>query len=220
MSPRILTSESIPRPFCHTAGKDSVDVLQFALPSIQVSKPLTLVVFHSRSRLALCTPSKAKMSARKFPLESLPPELLDHVCSYLPQKRLYALVHTSKALSEAAAINLYHNPKFASSYRLAQFVTTVSHSRHHAEMVRKFGLWDNTLVKDQSDELASWMEWKYRSVPLYAARTPEQTTKLTKDVKKRVIHPRSNQFLSKSELNKGINTGAIVHVLAACRNLR
>lgn len=100
------------------------------------------------------------MSARNFPIESLPAELLDHVCSYLPQKKLYNLTRTTKALSEAAAINLYHKPRFVSSYRFAQFVTTVSHSRRYAEMVRQFGLWDHALVGEESDELASWMEWK------------------------------------------------------------
>lgn len=172
----------------------------------------------SVSQLSLCTYPKARMLRYRFPLESLPPELLDHVCSYLPQRKLYILVRASKALSEAAAINLYENPRFASSYRLAQFVTTVSHSRHYADMVRKFRLLDHHLIQDPSDDLASWMEWKYRSVPLYAARpSPEQPAKLDKT---RVIHPRSNQFLSKSECNKGIPIGHIVHVLAGCSNLR
>lgn len=156
-----------------------------------------------------------------FPLESLPREMMDHIFSYLSQKKLHALLLTSTALSEAAALNLYRAPKFSSSYRFAQFVTTVSHSRRYAGMVRSFCLWDSHQDDNRIDELAGWMEWKYRSVPLYAARPPQaQQRGQARKMSKTATHPRCNQFLRKSTCNLGIPVGAIVHVLAACRNIR
>lgn len=171
----------------------------------------------------LCASShlEAKMASYRFPIESLPSEIKHQICSYLSQKKLHPLILTSKALSGAAAISLYRVPRFLSTYRFAQFVTTISHSRHYADMVRSFNLWDSHEGENQIDELASWMEWKYRSVPLYAARPPPAP--LCKQVKrdsKRVMHPRCNEFLSKSSCSRGIPVGAIVHVLSACRNLR
>ncbi len=156
-----------------------------------------------------------------FPLESLPSEIKDQIFSYLTQKKLYALLLTSTALSEAAAMNLYKAPRFSSTYRFAQFVTTVSHSRHYAGMVRSFGLWDSHEDDHRIEELAGWMEWKYRSVPLYAARPPQAQPRVqARIISKSATHPRCNQFLRKSSCNMGIPVGAIVHVLTACRNLR
>lgn len=161
------------------------------------------------------------MAPVSFPLESLPPEIKDHILSYLSQKKLHALLLTSTALSEAAALNLYRAPKFSTSYRFAQFVTTISHSTRYAGMVRSFCLWDSHEDDNRMDELAGWMEWKYRSVPLYAARPPQaQLLGQARRIGKTATHPRCNLFLRKSSCNMGIPVGAIVHVLTACRNLR
>jgi len=161
------------------------------------------------------------MASTGFPLESLPPEIMDQIFSYLSQKKLHALLLTSTALSEPAALQLYKAPRFSSTYRFAQFVTTVSHPSHLASMVRSFSLWDSHEEDNRRDELASWMEWKYRSVPLFAARPPEaQPQGQTRKVSKTATHPRCNQFLKKYTGEMGIPVGAIVHVLSACRNLR
>lgn len=161
------------------------------------------------------------MASTGFPLEALPPEIMDQIFFYLSQKKLHALLLTSTALSEPAALQLYKAPRFSSTYRFAQFVTTVSHSSHLASMVRSFSLWDSHEEENRRDELASWMEWKYRSVPLFAARPPEaQSQGQTKKMSKTATHPRWNKFLTKYTGEMGIPVGAIVHVLSACRNLR
>ena len=101
-------------------------------------------------------------------LEILPSEVKDHIFSYLPQETLHCLLLTSPALSEEAAIRLYHSPEFRTTYRFAQFTTTVSHSRRYADMVRVFELSDRTEAEDRANGFASWREWKYREIPLYA----------------------------------------------------
>lgn len=65
----------------------------------------------------------------KSMLEAIPSEVKDHIFSYLPQESLHCLLFTSPALSEEAAIRLYHSPEIRTTYRFAQFVTTVSHSQ-------------------------------------------------------------------------------------------
>ena len=49
-------------------------------------------------------------------LEILPSEVKDHIFSYLPQETLHCLLLTSPALSEEAAIRLYHSPEFRTTY--------------------------------------------------------------------------------------------------------
>ena len=145
-------------------------------------------------------------------LENLPPEIKMQICSSLPQDSLHALVPISPAFSEAAIVYLYRSPTFRSTYRFAQFVTTISHSRNYADMVRKFDL--PKYLEDDCDtgRTARWIEWKFRAVDLYAAKhSPHKTPQLD-------THPARNPFLGRGYGTVPI--GAIVHVLAACRNLR
>src|SRR5438046_1328500 len=96
-------------------------------------------------------------------LDALPAEILDEILSYLPQQALRSLLLTNKQFVDAAAIAIYQCPKFASTYRFAQFVSTVSHGKHYADMVREldlssFGDPGNTL--DEDEPVAGWREWK------------------------------------------------------------
>lgn len=146
-------------------------------------------------------------------LESVASEVKDHIFSFLPQKSLYHLLLTGPALSEDAAIALYHSPKFRTTYRFAQFVTSVSHSSRYANMVRVFELSDRKESENRLDLLASWREWQYRDRPLYRAQAPPTVPNRYKG-----NHPVMNCFFNRTNLSLPI--GSVVHVLAACRNIR
>ena len=96
----------------------------------------------------------------KSVLEAIPSEVKDHILSYLPQESLHCLLFTSPALSEEAAIRLYHSPEIRTTYRFAQFVTTVSHSRRYADMVRVFQLTDRKEAENRANGFANWRELK------------------------------------------------------------
>ena len=148
-------------------------------------------------------------------LETTPSEMKDHIFSYLPHETLYSLMFTGPALSEAATILLYRRPKYRTTYRFAQFVTTVSHSRHYADMVRVFELSDRSGAQDRANGLASWREWKYRDKPLYAAQAPpkQPQTKACNGA-----HPGTNHLFNKMDVSMPV--GLVIHVLAACRHIR
>ena len=116
--------------------------------------------------MAVSSAAKEAMGSTGKPmLESVASEVKDHIFSFLPQQSLYLLLLTGPALSEEAAIALYHSPKFRTTYRFAQFVTTVSHSSRYANMVRVFELSDRKEPENRVNELASWREWQYREKP-------------------------------------------------------
>lgn len=152
-------------------------------------------------------------------LETIPSEVKDHIFSYLPQETLYCLLLMSPALSEEAAVLLYHSPKFRTTYRFAQFVTTVSHSRRYANMVRVFKLSDRKEAEDRANGFASWREWKYREVPLYAAQAPPKQLMEPKMKTYKGTHPGTNYLFNKTS-GGVMPTGSVIHVLAACRNIR
>lgn len=151
-------------------------------------------------------------------LETMASEVKDHIFSYLPQEVLYCLVLTSPALSEEATSLLYHSPKFRTTYRFAQFVTTVSHSRRYADMVRIFELSDHEEAEDRANGFASWREWKYREIPLYAAQAPPRQLIEPEKITYKGTHPGTNYLFNKTSISMPI--GFVIHVLVACRNLR
>lgn len=161
-------------------------------------------------------------------LGTLPPEIQTNICAHLKQRSLLSLTLTSPAVSGVAIAQLYHTPKFRSTYRLAQFVHTVSHSPRYADLVRTFNLWDNNEDDNITNDFASWMEWKYRSVPLYAARPaprdiPEPHPKRISDPPRKRYegtHPACNRRLCKPQYLKSVPLGATLHILTACKNLR
>lgn len=151
-------------------------------------------------------------------LETIASEVKDHIFSYLPQESLHCLLLTSPALSEEAAILLYHSPRFRSTYRFAQFVTTVSHSRRYGDMVRVFELSDRKEAENRANGFASWREWKYREITLYAARDPPKQLMEPKKQTYKGQHPGTNYLFNKSNIS--VPVGLVIHVLAACRNIR
>lgn len=160
---------------------------------------------------------KQRTRAMKTParptLEAMPSEIQDTITSFLPQHSLHTLMLMSPALSEAAAISLYRCPTFTSTYRLAQFVTTVSHTRHYADMVRTLSLDDRKWRKDSKNQLAGWREWKYRSLSFFAALSPSQHATTSSG-----IHPRHNRMLP--DACGDVPFGALFHLCAVCKNIR
>lgn len=157
-------------------------------------------------------------STSKPTFEGVASEVKDHIFSYLPQESLYCLLLSSPALSEEAAIALYHSPKFRTTYRFAQFVTTVSHSWRYANMVRVFELSDRKEAQDRANGFASWREWQYREISLYRAQAPPKQLIVPKKITYKGTHPGINSFFNKT--NFSMPVGSVVHVLAACRNIR
>ena len=151
-------------------------------------------------------------------LEFLPPEIKASIFSLLSQEALHTLIFVSPALSETAAMYLYHNPIFKSTYRFAQFISTVSRSGRHAAMVRKLEVYDSFEYDSGMGSNARWIEWKYRDVPLYAAEPPPQRTFESVQSASLSTHPRRNPFLAHCYDN--LPMGSIVQALAACINLR
>lgn len=164
-------------------------------------------------------------------LETIPFEIQDQIVSSLPQKTLHALLLTSTCLVEAAAIALYSRPEFASTYRFAQFITTISHSRSYAEMVRVLDL----SMFGQGDEkdvaIAGWREWKYRTEPLYSIQKdvplsrsrsqPEQARQLDEqEPPSNPSHPKPNPFLKQWSTCRDVPMGALIHVLRACQRIK
>lgn len=164
-------------------------------------------------------------------LENIPFEIQDQIFSSLSQETLHALLLTSSGLVEAAAIAMYSRPEFASTYRFAQFVTTVSHSQRYAEMVRVLDLSMFWQGNDKEVALAGWREWKYRTEPLYSIQKdvsspgsriqPGQGRQLDgQEIKSNPTHPKPNPFLKQWSMCRDIPIGALIHVLKACPRIK
>lgn len=120
------------------------------------------------SRFSLRSANKPKAH-----LLDLPIELLDEILGNLDQTSLLRLVSTSRPVSSIARRHLYFEPQFTSTYRFAQFVTTISHNDQLASFVKVLDL-SGILpgVRPGSGEvLAGWRDWKLRSEPLYSVKS-------------------------------------------------
>ena len=165
--------------------------------------------------------SKGRQPQGPFPqadLENLPLEIKDQILSYLPRADPYNLLLTSSSLislNEAITIKMYHKPDFPSTYRFAQFMTTVSHSRRYADMVKILAI--PGLTSAWSD-LATWREWKYRNQGLFAAGPPLDRWSLHRGYSFR-SHPTPCLAMGGKPVG-ALPTGAVVHVLTACQYIR
>ncbi|KAI9880315.1 MAG: hypothetical protein M1830_004194 [Pleopsidium flavum] len=164
-------------------------------------------------------------------LETIPVEIKDQIFSSLSQETLHALLLTCSGLVEAAAIAMYSRPEFASTYRFAQFVTTVSHSQSYAEMVRVLDLSTFEQGDDKEVALAGWREWKYRTEPLYSIQKEMSSpgSKIRQgqgrqlneqELKFNPTHPKPNPFLKQWSTCRDIPMGALIHVLKACQRIK
>ena len=168
-----------------------------------------------------CSTQPPAMSANTAPptLDAVPLEIQNQIFSYLDHRTLIDLTLMNRAIFGAATMQLYADVKPTSMYRFAQFVSTVSHSKHHAAMVYHFRLLDTDMQRNEMWRLAGWMEWKYRNCPTFAARAPEGSAAAS-ERNYHTKHPLSNQVLDSSKPYRSPPMGAILHVLAACKNLR
>ena len=165
--------------------------------------------------------SRIRRYAAPPTLEALPSEILSEIFSYLDQKTLHNLVFCSKVMLGEATYNLYRSPRFKTTYRFAQFVTTVTQDRHKAWQVRVLHL--SNLGKSAGEDerpLAGWREWKFRSDPLHTIHRDDVVPlKSGKGVVK-TIHPPPSPFLQRYSYIRDIPIGAVIHLLAACPFLR
>ncbi|KAF8477412.1 hypothetical protein BDZ91DRAFT_23581 [Kalaharituber pfeilii] len=161
-----------------------------------------------------------KRYAQPPTLETLPSEILNQIFSYLDQRTLHSLIFCSKKLLEEASYNLYECPRFATTYRFAQFVTTITHDRHRAWMVKEFDVSNLGKSSGPEDEksLAGWREWKFRSDPLHTIHRDDYgsggVAKRTGG--KKSTHPPPSPFLQRYSYIRDIPIGAVLHALAAC----
>lgn len=137
---------------------------------------------------------------RKLPdakFESLPIEVLANVLLMLGdenQRDLVNCLYVSKRFYNATKMILYREPQFTSTYRVAQFVTSVRLHPENGKYVRKLDLSQlrNGLISQEPDNnstdllsnsqtlsdpeavdyefaLAGWRDWRYRHDTLYGA---------------------------------------------------
>ena len=95
-------------------------------------------------------------------LDILPVEILDQICTHLTQETLRSLCQTNTHLLKPAPAAMYRQPSFASTYRFAQFVSTITNSTGHATMLRGLDLSNVSKDADADASLAGWREWRYR----------------------------------------------------------
>lgn len=114
----------------------------------------------------------------KLHLFDLPIELLDDILGNLGQQTLLQLLTVSRLISSLSIRHLYFEPQFRSTYRFAQFVTTVSHNPELAGYTKVLDLSGiRSGERPGTDEvLAGWRDWKLRTEPLYAKTNSSQAT--------------------------------------------
>ncbi|KAL2037689.1 hypothetical protein N7G274_009634 [Stereocaulon virgatum] len=147
--------------------------------------------------------------------ETLPSELKDKIFSHMSQETLHCSLFISPTLREAAARQLYRSPYFLTTYRFAQFVTTVSHCRDYADMVRIFRMDDECKIPG---DFATWRHWRTAELGPLATRPAPGWAEAPAMKTYGGLHPLRTDYNSKSMFS--VPVGAIIHVIAACQNIR
>jgi hypothetical protein len=152
-------------------------------------------------------------------LANIPTELVHSIMSYLPRGDILNMVCASRQLRAEVLPLLYTKPYFTSTYRFAQFVTTVSHNPRLAELVKELNLSHISHLPRDSN-LAGWREWKYRSESLYTVY-PVHDTESNDPARPAYKHPLAHPLLLKYTTGgHDIPLGSLMHVLKACSRLR
>ncbi|KAK9350693.1 hypothetical protein V1523DRAFT_418981 [Lipomyces doorenjongii] len=170
-SPR-LGGRAFPHSHSRLAGRaESVLPPPLSLPILTETKLASsgASIRSFRSRTSALSWNRKRKQYRPT-LDTLPLEVLDEICSSLPQQALLSTVSTCKSLACSAYVYLYQEPHFTSTYRFAQFVSAITHDRTLASYVRCLDL--STIENGLKGNvvLAGWRDWKYRSEPLYWTR--------------------------------------------------
>jgi F-box-like len=151
-------------------------------------------------------------------LTNIPMELVHTIARFLPRSDLLNLVCVCQQLRAQITMLLYTRPFFGSTYRFAQFVTSISHNPRLADLVRELDL--SGISKLPKRDLAGWREWKYRSESLYSIYPPSPDGDGVEEVST-AKHPLAHPLLKKySTGGHDIALGAILHVISACTRLR
>jgi hypothetical protein len=187
-----------------------------------VQRKLSIETVRSRLSVASSVNSASRLSGRfsrlileePASLTNIPTELVHSICRYLSSDDLCNLVCASKQTYADVAVLIYAKPQFISTYRLAQFVTTISHNQRLAELVRELNLSHISKLPKELG-LAGWREWKYRDETLYSVYPEESIGAL------KFKHPLAHPLLVKySTGGHDVPLGALLHIVKACSRLR
>ena len=152
-------------------------------------------------------------------LTNIPTELVHSIVRYLTRADLLNLICVCQQLRSETTMLLYAKPYFKSTYRFAQFVTTVSHNQKLAELVRELDL-SHIAKLPRNSGLAEWREWKYRSELLYSIY-PGQETEGGNTNGPDTPHPLAHPLLAKySTGGRDVPLGSLMHIVKACSRLR
>ncbi|KAG0642641.1 hypothetical protein HOY80DRAFT_900679 [Tuber brumale] len=187
----------------------------------------------SSSASSICSTASSILSRkRKYyyehpKLSTLPSEILDEIFQHLDQDTLLALAKVSRRMFDEVAHTLYASPSFASTYRVAQFVSVVSRNIFLAKMVRKLDLSNLGSCVDPDLPLAGWREWKFRSSQLYTIHRYDPPDKRKASQGRRKLaalkvstHPLPSPLLKKYSTSRDVPVGGVIHILRACPYLR
>ncbi|EPS38568.1 hypothetical protein H072_7688 [Dactylellina haptotyla CBS 200.50] len=158
-------------------------------------------------------------------LTSMPCEILDQIFCHLGQKELHAILLSNKYLADSAAPALYATPKFASTYRFAQFVSLITHNALLANLVRELDLSNISAEVPEDLPLAGWRDWKYRTDPLHTIRRDDFNRRRggkapPPSTQPKGAHPLPSPFLAQYHTCRDVPFGAVLHILVACQRLR
>jgi len=152
-------------------------------------------------------------------LTNIPTELVHSIVRYLTRADLLNLICVCQQLRSETTMLLYTKPYFKSTYRFAQFVTTVSHNQKLAELVRELDLSHISKLPRDSG-LAGWREWKYRSESLYSLY-PGQEMEGNNANGSTKTHPPAHPLLLKHSLGgPDVPLGSLMHIIKSCFRLR
>lgn len=132
----------------------------------------------SSQRSTVSSAFSIRTARQKITLLDLPVELIDDIFSNLDQPSLLELLQVSKQISSLCIRHLYFDPQFRSTYRFAQFVTTVSHNQELANYVKVLDLSaiPSQVREGTGEVLAGWRDWKLRAEPFYTVSGPSTST--------------------------------------------
>lgn len=159
--------------------------------SIRSCRSTISSAFSLKSNASICTTTHR----RRLVLLDLPVELIDDILANLDQPSLLTLLQVCRPVSALAIRHLYFEPQFTSTYRLAQFVTTVTHNVELAHYVKVLDLSHITCSarKGTGEPLAGWRDWKLRTEPLYSLVGSHGSPG---NAHRNVSHPPSQRILS------------------------
>ena len=179
----------------------------------------------------LSTRSSSTRRIIKPSLVTLPPELASSVYGKLAQPDLLSAINVCRAAYDDAIPLLFATPRFASTYRFAQFITCISHNEYLAGLVRDVDL-SNLAQLPENEAIAGWREWKYRTDPLYTIVYTQSSEPPTMTVQSHSSelqlpsssissHPPASPLLQRSSGGlHDVPLGSLLHLVTCCTQIR